>query len=125
MDEPKDDTPVIEIKRTAKGTFAKGTPGGPGRRPVDPDVRAMAKYHTIDAIKTLVDVMTNATKDGDRVSAATALLDRAHGKCSQALDITHHDDGADEVRATLQRLQADPLSAAALLTLAEASAKAD
>ncbi len=114
------------IKPKTPHRWQPGQSGNPSGRPkLPPDVRAAAQAHTIEAIATLYDVMKNSSRDNDRVSAATALLDRAHGKPAQSLDVTTHDDGADEVRATLARLQADPLSAAALLTLAEASSRAD
>ena len=40
----------------------------------------LAKIHTEEALKTLVDVARNGRTDAARVSAANALLDRAYGK---------------------------------------------
>ena len=40
----------------------------------------LAKSYTEEALQTLVDVARNGRTDAARVSAATALLDRAYGK---------------------------------------------
>jgi hypothetical protein len=50
-------------------------------------VRDLARAHTEDAIKTLVEIRGDKTQPAPaRVAAATALLDRAWGKPSQPLD---------------------------------------
>ena len=49
-------------------------------------VRDLARAHTEDAIKTLVEIRADPTQPAPaRVAAATALLDRAWGKPSQAI----------------------------------------
>lgn len=113
--------------RDRKGHFLPGHVANPSGRPkVDPTLRDAARALTQVALQTLSDICANpGAPESARVTAACALLDRGHGKPQQSLDVTTHDDGASEVRATLARIQADPLSAAALLTLAEVSARAD
>lgn len=118
-----ENTPVA---RSKGGKFAPGASGNPGgRKPIDPDLRRAAQEYTELALTTLARICEQGDSDSARVTAACALLDRAHGKPVQALDVTTRDDGQDQVRATLERMQASPLTAAALLTLAEASARAD
>lgn len=41
---------------------------------------ALARTHTEAAMATLVELMTDAEKDADRIKAATEILDRGHGK---------------------------------------------
>lgn len=50
------------------------------------DVKAAAAAYSEDALKTLASIMKNAKQPAAaRVSAATAILDRAHGKPTQAI----------------------------------------
>jgi hypothetical protein len=46
----------------------------------------MAKEHAKDALLTLVEIAKGNTAASARVSAAIAILDRAYGKPSQALE---------------------------------------
>ena len=46
----------------------------------------IAKTYTEEALETLVDVARNGRTDAARVSAATALLDRAYGKPTANLE---------------------------------------
>ena len=52
------------------------------------DVRELAKAATVYAVKALVDIVTddNAAA-GVKIAAATALLDRAHGKAHQSTTV--------------------------------------
>lgn len=70
--------------------FVKGKSGNPSGRPKEiGHVRDLARAHTEDAIKTLVEIRADPTQPAPaRVAAATALLDRAWGKPSQAVDMT-------------------------------------
>ena len=65
--------------------FKKGQSGNPGGRPkVIAEVRELAKEHTVEAIQTLVSIMTNPKfAPAARVSAANALLDRGYGRPAQ------------------------------------------
>lgn len=54
-------------------------------------IKAMAQKHSKEAIEKLVELMnSNDTPPQTRLAAAIALLDRAHGKPSQAVT---NDDG--------------------------------
>ena len=77
--------------RDAKGRFLVGVSGNPGGRPQEVgDVREMARDHTEEAIKTLVDLMRHAKSDAARGAAAQALLDCGYGKSvAVALDVAH------------------------------------
>jgi len=92
--------------------FQKGTSGNPGGRPKDaevaPDIKAMARLHTVEALERLVHWLRS---DNPRVSvqAAQALLDRGHGKAPQQFAID----------ATLRecRIDSEPLTEAQWLAL--------
>lgn len=79
-------------------SFKPGISGNPGGRPRKPqtiearrivaDVKAAARELTQDAIDTLAAVMKDPkTPAAARISAATALLDRGHGRPTQAVDV--------------------------------------
>ena len=50
------------------------------------ELAEMAKEHAEDALLTLVEISKGNTAASARVSAATAILDRAYGKPTQALE---------------------------------------
>jgi hypothetical protein len=63
--------------------FQPGQSGNPaGRRREDGSLREMARAHTEEAIRTLVEALKN---ERNCVAAATALLDRGWGKPVQAI----------------------------------------
>jgi hypothetical protein len=68
--------------------FTKGKSGNPGGRPKEvAAVKELARQYTELAISTLVEVMKNKKEIARaRVMAATAILDRGHGRPAQALE---------------------------------------
>jgi hypothetical protein len=69
------------MTRRTDGTFAPGQSGNPGGRPATAELRQLTKAHTAAAIKALASIMASKRAPAAaRVSAATALLDRAYGK---------------------------------------------
>lgn len=73
--------------REKTGQFAPGQTGNPGGRPKMPEeLKEAFRSHSETALQTLVDVMTNGVKDGDRVKAAEVILDRGYGKATQHID---------------------------------------
>lgn len=64
------------------------SPNPSGRPKENPELKAAARAHTMDALNTLVDVMKNGKKDSDRVAAAGIILDRGHGKATQHVDVS-------------------------------------
>lgn len=66
--------------------FVKGQSGNPGGRPkAVAEVRDLAREYTPQAIESLAQIATAGESEAARVSAATALLDRAWGKAPQAI----------------------------------------
>jgi len=72
--------------------FKPGQSGNPSGRPkiTLPDGRSLkdiAREHTEDAVKTLIDVMGDVTAPPPaRVSAASAILDRGWGRPTQEIE---------------------------------------
>ena len=56
------------------------------------ELAAMGKQHAEAALHTLVEIATGDGAASARVSAATAILDRAYGKPTQAVDLGSSDD---------------------------------
>lgn len=73
-----------------------GARSGAGRKPGVPnkataDVKEAASVYSADAVDTLAKIMQDVAQPAAaRVSAANAILDRAHGKPKQTVDV----DGA-------------------------------
>jgi hypothetical protein len=97
-----------------KTSFKPGESGNPGGRPKKPqtieakriiaDVKAAARALTQDAIDTLAAVMKDPkAPPAARISAAVALLDRGHGRPTQAVDVS------GEVAFDFSRLSDDEL----------------
>lgn len=64
------------------GGREKGTPNK-----ATADIKAIAQLHSEAAVSELVRIMGNSESDAARVAAIKELLDRAHGKPKQAMDI--------------------------------------
>jgi predicted ArsR family transcriptional regulator len=54
---------------------------------VTADIREAAQEYSAQALQVLVQVATAGESEAARVSAANAILDRAHGKPGQQIDI--------------------------------------
>jgi hypothetical protein len=96
-----------------KTSWKPGQSGNPSGRPPRPDtiaarqifvtVRTAARALTQEAIDTLAGVMHDAKAPAAaRISAAVALLDRGHGRPSQAVDLNI---GCDLARLTDDELE--------------------
>jgi hypothetical protein len=93
-----------------KSEAKTGNPGG--RQKSEKTLRLLAREHTEEAVRTLVEVMQNVEASPDaRVAAATALLDRGHGKPLAQPEIGK--PGAfseltnDELDAVITRMEAE------------------
>src|SRR5215207_4338328 len=72
--------------RRADGRWAPGSSPNPGGRPkVIADIRDLARQHTTTALQALVQIAENGEHEAARVSAASAILDRAWGKPTTVL----------------------------------------
>lgn len=61
-----------------KGTLNKSTA----------DLKAIAGQYTEEAVEALVKVIRGTESDAARVSAVKELLDRAHGRATQSVDVS-------------------------------------
>lgn len=84
---------------STNGRFQKGRSGNPGGRPkAEVSLITLAREHTEEAIKTLVQVMRSAKSETARALAADKLIDRGWGKALQ------------ETNLNVRRVTADQLS---------------
>lgn len=70
----------------------KGTPKTGGREKGTPnkislDVKELAQEYTSEAVEALATIMRDGDSAAARVAAIKELLDRAHGKPKQAVDV--------------------------------------
>lgn len=73
--------------------FKKGQSGNPGGRPKEaPEVKELARSHTARAIERLAYWLDSDNAKAS-VAAALALLDRAWGRPTQAVEMTGKDGG--------------------------------
>lgn len=82
--------------RSGKGWFRAGQSGNPRGRPkTDFDLAERAREHAPEAIGTLIDVMRNSPRGGERIQAALALLDRGFGRPPASLAVGLGDEHSD------------------------------
>lgn len=99
---------MAEIKPKQKRTpgpgrpFSKGVSGNPGGRPiVSKDVQELARQHTPEAMRALLEALHDPRQ---KVAAACAILDRGYGRPTQAHTIDHNFSAAaarDEALAAI------------------------
>lgn len=83
-----------EVQTLNLKPFKEGQSGNPGGKPKAPteimrSVRTLAGLHSTQAIQVLIDIMNDRKCTvNSRVTAATAILDRAIGKPKEFLEIT-------------------------------------
>ena len=108
-------TPTLPApKREHNGRFKRGGPSpNPGGRPaVAPEVREAARAYTAEMLSVLVNVaMDEGAPPAARVAAATAVLDRGHGKpvANVEAKVAVVDVGAMHL-ATLEELSRGPIA---------------
>ena len=87
--------------------FAKGQSGNPSGRPKIPEeVKELAKAHTVEAIRTLAEIMGDVSAPFmARANCAEKLLDRAWGKSESTVNVndnrTPRDLSTAEILAAL------------------------
>lgn len=73
--------------------FVKGQSGNPGGRPKElKEIQELARQSAPSAIRALASIAAKGKSEAARVSAATALLDRAYGKPVQQIDANINDE---------------------------------
>lgn len=94
---------VVKPKR--RGGFPPGKSGNPGGRPKLPEeFKELAKKHSLDALKVVIDISENPeAKDSDRIKASELIIDRGFGRPLQANQI-----GIEGGPQTLEVVFADP-----------------
>lgn len=78
MTEPK--------KGVNRGNAGKGRPKGSPNK-ATADIREAAQQYSAQALAVLVRVATQGESEAAQVAAANAILDRAHGKPKQSMDV--------------------------------------
>lgn len=61
-----------------------GRPKGQ-RNKATAEIKAIAQKYTVEAMKTLTDILKNGQSEQARIAAARELLDRGYGKPAQAV----------------------------------------
>jgi len=80
-----------------KGVWQPGRSGNPKGRPsIKGPVEVLAREHTEEAVRTLVELMRTGYPDAVKGAAANALLNRGWGMPRQAIEVDVGDDGGLE-----------------------------
>lgn len=103
------DNAVIQMEYWSPEDHFAGlcSPDEVGRpRPPVREAKRLARHATPQAIRALIDVVTNSDDDTARIKAAEALLNRGWGKAEQAMTV----DAKTEVRVVVDWATSDRLS---------------
>ena len=84
------------------------------------ELAEMAKEHAEDALLTLVEISKGNTAASARVSAATAILDRAYGKPTQALEHSTPDNSLTRLMEDLAGTTFRPVEFPGVCTMGRA-----
>ena len=104
----------------AKGIKTGGRQAGTPNKSTA-DMREAAQQYTADALQTLVDVMQDAGQPAAaRISAATAILDRGHGKPQMHTETTLSTNANAPTRIELVAFESDYLKRLQASVLSEA-----
>ena len=87
-----------------KSSFHGGARPGAGRKKgsvnkATADIRAAAQEYTDQALNVLVQIATAGESEAARVAAANSILDRAHGKPRQSVEVEA------DVTATVRKIE--------------------
>lgn len=75
-------------------TFKKGQSGNPsGRAKADPEFKALCKSHVPEAVEKLLHWMRSKKEAHASIKAALAIIEHAHGKPAQAVELGGKDGG--------------------------------
>jgi len=87
------------------GKFKPGVSGNPSGRPKIPeDIKEACKAASIEAIDILLTLMRSEdTNAGERIKAATTILNRAWGTPAQSIELTGKDGGPIETMSVEKR----------------------
>ena len=92
-------------KKAPKTAFKQGTSGNPGGRPKrtaqELDLIAACKAKTSAALDVLLSIMANGENERNRITAAMAIIERAHGKPLQPTTVGNPDGSAIDMNMTL------------------------
>lgn len=88
--------------------FVKGKSGNPGGRPKeDNEVKELARQHSAEALKRLVEWMRSDNPKAS-VGACQAVLDRAYGKPAQAVTVSGDEENPLQHQHTVEFVGARP-----------------
>lgn len=69
-----------------KGQSGNPTGAGAGRKKMSPEMRAALDAYGPEGIASLIEIARTASRESDKITAITALLDRGYGKPVQAIE---------------------------------------